>query len=193
MDLTQGSEQMKQRRAKKMMLWFGMISIAMTFAGLTSAYVVSKSRPDWIEDLEMPSAFIYSTIAILLSSITFHLAKIALQKDRRSNATMLLVVTLVLGLGFVGLQFLGYQQIIEAGYNFTGPTSNIAMSFIYIISFAHVLHMAAGILVLLVVFANHLRAKYTATEMLGLELGLQFWHFLDFMWLYLFAFFYFLR
>ncbi|MEC7084639.1 MAG: heme-copper oxidase subunit III, partial [Bacteroidota bacterium] len=43
-------EQVKKIRAKKMMLWFSMISISMTFAGLTSAYVVSKSRPDWLED-----------------------------------------------------------------------------------------------------------------------------------------------
>ena len=54
MDLTQGSDEMKQARAKKMMLWFGIISMVMTFAGLTSAYVVSKNRPDWLTDFELP-------------------------------------------------------------------------------------------------------------------------------------------
>ena len=61
-------------RTKKMLLWFAMISFIMVFAGLTSAYVVSKSRPDW-KPLDMPVAFTISTILILISSLTFLLAK----------------------------------------------------------------------------------------------------------------------
>ena len=56
MDLTQGSEEVKVNRAKKNMLWFGIISLTMSFAGLTSAYVVSKERPDWISSFEIPQA-----------------------------------------------------------------------------------------------------------------------------------------
>ena len=48
-----------------MMLWFGMISMSMTFAGLTSAYVVSSSRSDWIEQIELPFAFTLSTLLII--------------------------------------------------------------------------------------------------------------------------------
>ncbi len=48
MDLTQGTTQEKQKRAKKMMLWFGIISLIMSFAGLTSAFIVSSSREDWL-------------------------------------------------------------------------------------------------------------------------------------------------
>ena len=43
----QDNDKTKQDRARKMVLWFGMISVGMSFAGLTSAYVVSKERPDW--------------------------------------------------------------------------------------------------------------------------------------------------
>ena len=49
MDLTQGTFQEKQARSKKMMLWFAMISMTMMFAGLTSAYIVSQERPDWLK------------------------------------------------------------------------------------------------------------------------------------------------
>ena len=56
----------KNKRAKKMMLWFGMISMSMTFAGLTSAYVVSSSRSDWIEQIDLPFAFTISTFLLLL-------------------------------------------------------------------------------------------------------------------------------
>ena len=50
-----------QAKAKKMMLWFGMISMTMMFAGLTSAYVVSKSRPDWLENFVLPVSFYMSS------------------------------------------------------------------------------------------------------------------------------------
>ena len=69
------SLQHNQIRAKKMMLWFSMISITMTFGGLTSAYVVSKSRPDWLSSFELPWAFHWSTLAIVLSSVSFWWAK----------------------------------------------------------------------------------------------------------------------
>ena len=54
-----------------MILWFGMISMAMTFAGLTSAYVVSSTRADWLTSFTIPQAFYYSTLLILMSSASF--------------------------------------------------------------------------------------------------------------------------
>jgi cytochrome c oxidase subunit 3 len=62
------------------------------------------------------------------------------------------------------------------------------MSFIYVIAFVHVLHVFAGLLSLLVVIYNHFKQKYTATNMLGLELSGTFWHFVDILWLFLFLF-----
>ncbi|CAN0585814.1 unnamed protein product, partial [Ectocarpus sp. 12 AP-2014] len=64
MDLTQGTEAEKKARAKKMMLWFGIISLLMSFAGWTSAYIVSRSREDWVSEIQLPNAFLYSTIVI---------------------------------------------------------------------------------------------------------------------------------
>ena len=78
-------EEHKQRTARsyKLLLVFAMISMTMMFAGLTSAFVVSKSRADWVKDFQLPSAFYFSTAAILGCSVTFHLAKKAIQKDKR--------------------------------------------------------------------------------------------------------------
>lgn len=193
MDLTQGSIEMKTARAKKMMLWFGMISVAMMFAGLTSAYVVSKSRPDWVSQIDIPNSFLYSTIAIILSSITFFIAKKEIQKNRSGRATSFLLATFVLGLIFVFLQFKGFSQFIEAGFYFTGSESTITTSFLYAIIFSHLAHLFGGLLVLLVVIYNHFKEKYKPGQTLGLELGAMFWHFLDFLWVYLIVFFYFFR
>ena len=80
MDLTEGTIQEKNDRAKQMMLWFGIGSLIMSFAGLTSAVLVSRRREDWLQDFEIPNAFLISCALIMLSSLTFILAKNALLK-----------------------------------------------------------------------------------------------------------------
>ena len=193
MDLTQGTREEKTDRAKKMMLWFGIISLIMSFMGWTSAFIVSSSRPDWLSDFRLPNAFIISTVVIVVSSITFLLAKKSLKNGMHKATSMWLLVTLVLGVVFIYNQFAGFRQIIDLGYNFTGPTSNVTMSYIYLIALVHILHVVAGLICLLVVIYNHFKQKYSATNMLGFELAATFWHFIDILWVYLFLFLYFVR
>ena len=194
MDNTNRTEEQKISRAKKMMLWFGIISLCMSFAGLTSAYVVSMTRPDWVEDLQLPPAFYISLVVILLSSITFYLAKNAVQKEANTRGMILLVSTLVLGLTFVWFQLKGFDEIIGIfGYNPTGPTSNITYTFIFLIAVVHLAHIAAALISLLVVIYNHYKLKYKNGKTLGIELAATFWHFVDVLWIYLFLFFYFVR
>jgi len=193
MDLTEGTRDQKIERAKKMMLWFGMASMIMMFAGLTSAYVVSKNRPDWGVDFQLPDAMYWSTMVIVLSSMTLLLAKKSISANKRTNATASLIATLLLGITFMVLQFESFSEIIKAGYYFTGSESNITTSFIYVVVLAHLAHLAAGLIVLLVVIYNHFKQRYYPGQMLGIELGSMFWHFLDILWVYLFLFLYFFR
>lgn len=188
-------QEYNDRKAKsyKMLLWFAMISIVMVFAGLTSAYVISKSRPDWLKDFTLPSAFIASTVAMLLSSLTFHLAKKAIQGNNRKATTAYLLATLGLGLAFVFLQFEGFSQVIASGYFFTGSESTITTSFLYVVVIVHLAHLFGGLIALLIIIYNHFKQKYNSTQTLGIELGAMFWHFLDFLWVYLFLFFYFYK
>jgi len=181
----------RNARSKKMILWFAMVSMFMMFAGLTSAYVVSTSRPDWLKDFTLPDAFIISTVIIVASSVTFHLAKLATKKDDRKAATLWLLVTLALGVGFVVAQFYGFGEVIKSGYYFTGPESTVTTSFLYIVVIVHLAHLFAGLIVLLIVIYNHFKQKYSSSQTLGIELGAMFWHFLDILWVYLFLFFYF--
>src|SRR6478752_935561 len=195
MDITMTAEDHKLRTARsyKLILLFAMVSMTMMFAGLTSAYVVSQSRADWLKNFQLPSAFYFSTIAILGCSVTFHLAKKAIQKDNQSKTTSLLLSTLALGILFVVLQFVGFGQIVENGYYFTGSASSITTTFLYIVVIVHLLHLAGGMISLLVIIYNHFKQKYNSTQTLGIELGAMYWHFLDFLWLYLFLFLYFFK
>lgn len=193
MDLTQGTAVEKNRRAKKMMLWFGIVSLIMGFAGWTSAYIVSSKRDDWISDLELPQAFFISTAIIIISSITYFIAQKAVEKNNQKLGTILLFVTLFFGISFIILQFMGFSQMLEHGYYFTGPTSSIKMSYVFLIAAVHIVHVVAGLISLLVVLVQQLRGKYSPENMLGLELGATFWHFLDFLWVYLILFMYFVK
>jgi len=193
MDLTQGSEERKHGRAKKMMLWFGIISMVMTFAGLTSAYVVSKNRPDWLSDFELPISFLWSTLVIIGSSLTLVLSKKMIKSGNRKNASAFLIGTLILAILFVVFQFYSFSEIVQAGYYFTGSESSITTSFIYVLVLVHLAHLAIGIIVLLVLIYNHFKQRYNARQMLGFELGATFWHFVDLLWLYLIFFLYFFK
>ena len=178
----------KNKRAKKMMLWFGMISMSMTFAGLTSAYVVSSSRSDWIEQIDLPFAFTISTFLLLLSSGTFYLALKNIKETLLKRAQTLLLITLVLALVFIYFQFQGFREIIQQGYYFTGAESSITTSYLYVLVLLHLAHLIAGIVIVLIVFYNSFREKYSEANTLGFELAVTFWHFLDILWLYLFLF-----
>jgi cytochrome c oxidase subunit 3 len=195
MDITMTKDEHKARTARsyKLILLFAMVSMTMMFAGLTSAFVVSKSRVDWLKDFELPTAFYYSTLVILGCSVTFYLAKKAIQKDNKSVTTTFLFATLALGILFVVLQFVGFGQIVENGYYFTGTESSITTTFLYIVTVVHLIHLAGGLISLLIIIYNHFKQKYNSTQTLGIELGAMYWHFLDFLWVYLFVFLYFFK
>jgi len=188
MAIEQRSEQEKRDRSKKMMLWFGIISMVMTFAGLTSAYIVSSKRPDWVSGFELPEVFGTSTIVIVISSITLFAAKKYLIANNSKMTSLFLFFTFLLGATFVGLQIRGFETLVEEGYYFTGPTSTINSSYIYVLVLAHLAHLAAGIIVLLVIIYNHFRKRYNTNKMLGFTIGSNFWHFVDVLWLLLFLF-----
>ncbi len=190
----------KTAKAKKMMLWFGMISITMTFAGLTSAFIISSSRPDWLDSFVLPAWFTISTISIVLSSLFFQLAKIKLDQYvrvslpeniniylQRNNVNIFLGLTVLMALTFVISQFLGFGEIISQGYYFTGPESSVTTSYIYILAILHLAHLFAGIIVLGFVITKFNKQKYENNK-LGFEMALIFWHFLGALWIYLFFF-----
>ncbi len=183
----------RKGKAYKMLLIFGFISIFMIFAGLTSAYIVSASRPDWLTTFRLPSAFVFSTIAMLCSSGTFIMAKRAIERNDRSSTSLFLVATLVLGIIFVVFQFKGFGQVVESGYYLTGTDSNVTTSFLYIIVLVHLAHLFGGFISLLIAIYNHYKQKYNSAQTLGIELSAMYWHFMDILWICLFVFFYFFK
>ena len=181
-----------KKKSAKPMLWVSMISMVMFFAGLTSAYVISMKRDDWVS-FDLPQAFYVSTFFIVASSITIFLSQRFLKQDKRQLSLIMIIVTLLLGIGFIWQQYVGFNQLKSIGLYFTGKESTVSTSFIIGITFMHVLHLFAGVIVLFVVIYNHFKYKYKSDDMLGFELGAIFWHFVDILWIYLFFFFSFIK
>ncbi len=107
-------------KASVNLLWIGIISIVMFFAGLTSAYIVSKGGNFWV-NLDLPQAFWISTGVILLSSFTLNMALTVIRKDRRKVATLWIVLTFILGIAFSVLQWQGWKEMIRKGNYLVGP------------------------------------------------------------------------
>ena len=177
----------QKRKSAKPLLWISMISMAMIFAGLTSAFVVRKAEGNWME-FDYPIWFYISTLLIILSSLTINWAKKSIKKDDLSTASKGFNWTLILGLGFALSQYLCWQALVNQGVYFTGPGSNASGSFLYVLTLLHLLHLLGGIIALVITTYKAKIGNYSSQNTLGVELCAIFWHFLDFLWLYLFLF-----
>jgi cytochrome c oxidase subunit 3 len=171
----------------KFTLWVGIGAIIMMFAAFTSAFIVRRSAGNWYE-FKLPDIFFVNTAVILLSSFTLHWSYTAFKKGQESLYKTLLVVTAALGLAFVVLQYKGWEAMNAIGATFT---INPSSSFIYLISGVHAAHVLGGVAALIVamVHAFVLPFKPTQRRRLRFELVVQYWHFVDILWVYLVIFF----
>ena len=174
-----------QKKSLKQLLWIGIGSIVMFFAGLTSAYIVRKAEGNWLEFI-LPDWFLYSTITIVLSSVLLIVAKSHLKKNKPVNR--FIFFTLLLGLLFSYFQFRGWQNLTTQGIFLTGEGSNVSGSFLYVITLSHLVHLLGGLIALVITLINAQRNKYHSNNYLGFELTSNYWHFLGLLWVYLFFF-----
>jgi cytochrome c oxidase subunit III len=168
-------------------MYIAMASIAMMFAGLTSAYIVRKAQPNW-RVFELPTIFWVSTIVIISSSITIALALKAFKARKVIQSRWLMLLTLVLGITFGLLQYFGFYEL----YHLPQPVrvaGNPSESFLFIIWGLHLLHIAGGIVALLFVFIRSFRKNIKEYNSTGLAIVANYWHFVDVLWIYLFLFF----
>lgn len=166
-------------------MWVAISSIIMMFAGLTSAYIVRQSQGHWVY-YKLPVIFYISTLFIILSSATMFLGVKAFKNRAMPRFKAMITLTLLLGIAFGISQYIGFQQLYAGGVKLDGNPSE---SFIFIISGLHLLHIAGGIIALLIVFFRAFRTNVKVYNATGLEIMATYWHFVDVLWIYLFIFF----
>lgn len=186
MDNMSYKEEVK-RKTSKPLLWIGIVSIVMFFAGLTSAVVVSQGGGSFIA-IDLPGVFGISTAIIVLSSLTYHLALNATKKENHGLAKIGVSATLALGLLFVLTQFMGWQALHSNGVFAVGKESTQEGSYLYLLTFLHVLHLVGGLVSLIIVLVKTFKKRYTASNSLGMQVSITYWHFLGGLWVYLYLF-----
>ena len=180
-------EDKQNLKAKKFLVWLFIISSFMIFAGLTSGFIVyTAGSPDRGLKTILPEAFLYSAAIIVLSSITMHLAYLSAKKLQFGLQKLYLVITIVLGLLFMVMQFYGWQLLTGQGVYFVNY--NDSQSFIYVFTGLHMLHIIAGLVMLINSLVGSVRNIAQVRNLFRLETTSIFWHFIDILWIYLYVF-----
>jgi cytochrome c oxidase subunit 3 len=156
----------------------------MMFAGLTSAYIVKRNQANW-QSFQLPLAFWYSTAAMIVSSITLFLAGRSFKQREMPKYRRLMTATIVLGVLFILLQVIGFNQLIRHQITLTG---NVSFSFLYVIVGIHAAHVIGGVIALLVLFVKAFRTNTRSYDSTPLEVTSTYWHFVDVLWVYLLIF-----
>lgn len=171
---------------KKFVMWLIVFSSFMMFAAWTSGFIVYIGGKGQGLNLKMPTTFLYSTCTILLSSITMFLASKAAKALKFSQQRMFLMLTIALGVVFFVLQINAWSDLVNIGAYIVN--NNAAQSFIYILSGAHLLHIIAGLILLLNSLVGSYRNIPQVKRVFWMEMSAIFWHFIDIIWIYLYVF-----
>jgi len=170
---------------KKFSMWLFLLSVVMIFASLTSGYIVRKAEGNWI-DFELPPIFWVTSIILILSSVTHHIAFYQAKKDNLDQVKGWMIITSLLGIGFLVTQFYAWVYLVGINVYFVG--NNVAGSFLYVLTGLHALHLISAIVFVLIITFKTFQFKVHSRNILGIELSTTYWHFLDALWIYLFAF-----
>lgn len=173
----------------KFIAWFLLLAVGMTFAGLLGAYlmIATNRAAEW-QPFALPLQIWISTGIILISSITYSMAKGAIDAEHYSSARNWLITTTVLGAAFVSSQFIVWLELTNRGFYMRG---NPYAGFFYILTAAHVVHVAGGIIALGSILLKSWNPSSGESDSnrrrdLALSVG-WYWHFMGILWVILFV------
>jgi len=156
------------------------------FAGWTSYYIVFAASKSKGHGLVLPDLFLYSTIVLLASSIFLFLSARAYRNGQLSTQKTFLWLTLLLGVVFGYLQVEAWSSLYQSGAFLVN--NNAAISLIYIVSGIHLLHIFAGLILILRTLMGAYGRISTERLQFRMEVSSIFWHFIDILWIYLYVF-----
>ena len=193
----------QQRETASIGMWLFLASEVMMFGGLFTAYTVYRiSHPEGFAagsaHMEIVLGSI-NTAVLLTSSLMLAFAEHSAQAGRRGWVTFFLIATMIIGLLFLGIKFTEYydhyQNAEAPGFNFH-VTSQYATSiqmffvFYFIMTGLHSIHMIIGEGFLAILVYRNFLGSFTARYHTPILFGGLYWHFVDIVWIFLYAIFY---
>jgi cytochrome o ubiquinol oxidase subunit 3 len=170
--------------------WIYLMSDALIFATLFATYGVLSTGyaggPTPAEIFELPLVAV-NTALLLISSITYGFAMIAMQEGRLNGTRLWLVITGLLGAGFVGIELFEFASLIHEGAT---PRTSAFLSAFFTLVATHGLHVTFGIIWLVVMLVQLGQRGLHPENQRRLMCLSMFWHFLDVVWIGVFTFVY---
>ncbi len=180
--------------------WFWIFFEAALFHGNRTLGSIEEVRAAWAtfppSGIESVPAFelpLVNTLTLLLSGTTVTWAHHALQVGDRRNAKIGLVLTVVLGALFTAIQVYEYAHILQHDYFFGGEgqeNSGLYGSAFFMATGFHGFHVLIGTIFLAICLFRLMGKGFTPQQHFGFEAAAWYWHFVDVVWLFLFAFIY---
>lgn len=173
----------------KVVTWFLLIVVLMTFGGLIGAYVVIATNgvAEW-KPFDLPIQVWLSTILIVASSVTYHLAQTTVFKNDHKKLRRYLIATTVLGAAFISSQIIVWLDLVERGYYMSG---NPYAGFFYIITGIHAVHVLGGVIALgAIILRTAVQTEYGPELQYRRNLARSvgwYWHFIGILWIVIFA------
>src|SRR5262245_24759356 len=177
---------------QKLMMWWFIITDGLLFAGLLASYGYTRILgSDWPDRSEMFSLQYIAamTFVLISSSATMASAVEAARQHRRSTAVRFVIVTMLGGIVFLGMQAFEWRHMIEAGARlYANPWGEAAFgAYFFLLTGFHGTHVLTGVTVLLITALRSMKGITTAE---GVELAGLYWHFVDLVWVFIFTLFY---
>jgi cytochrome c oxidase subunit 3 len=176
----------------KFMMWIFIISDALTFAAFLIAYgFMRRISPEWPKQTEVFNMVLitFMTFVLISSSAVMAMAVAAARASNPKLAVRFLALTIVGGFIFLGCQAFEWTHFIREGATLTHNPFGVpqfAASFFVITGF-HGFHVLSGVTILAIVALRAAMGKYSAD---GVENAGLYWHFVDVVWVFVFAFYY---
>ncbi|SEJ32166.1 cytochrome o ubiquinol oxidase subunit III [Pseudomonas sp. NFR16] len=167
--------------------WIYLMTDCILFASIFAAYAVLVNNvaggPAGHDIFELPYV-LGETACLLLSSITYGFAMLAMHKGNKSGVLGWLFVTFLFGMGFIGMEINEFHMLISEGY---GPNRSGFLSAFFTLVGTHGLHVTSGLIWMAIMMYQVSKNGLTATNQTRLSMLSLFWHFLDVVWICVFT------
>jgi heme/copper-type cytochrome/quinol oxidase subunit 3 len=170
----------------KLAIWWFLASEIMTFGGLLAAFVLCRFAGGGWEDAAAhvnTRIAALNTLVLVTSSLSIVQAHAAVEKRNRRWAARYLLVTVLLGMTFLGVKAFEYSGEIAHGFT---PSSGPFWSFYYGLTGLHALHVLAGVIANAALWIVAVRGRAWAKVEQRVEYAGLYWHFVDVVWIFLF-------
>jgi cytochrome c oxidase subunit 3 len=170
------------RRASITGAYLLLAAVTMFFAALTSSLIVRRGLGDDWASFPLPGILWWNTAVLVASSACVELARRALRSGARPLFNRYWTVAAVLGAVFLGGQYVAWTELRASGiYMATSPNG----SFFYLLTIAHAVHVAGGLMALLYIESQALRLQLGPAKRTAVEVSSLYWHFMGGLWIYL--------